>query len=460
MPTKLYTFQREDVDKIHAFNGRCLLASHMGLGKTLQVLTYMKEMPEPGVVVIVCPASLKNHWAREARKHLDMRVTILEGRCPHTGYALGQSKEKHELVIVNYDILQSWCGQLACLYPKLVVADECHALQSHTTIRTKAMQSLLDIANVPHFIAVSGTPIINRPIEFWPVLNMICPKKFPSFHAFGHKFCRPRHTRWGWEFKGSSKPKKLHFILNKYVMIRRLKKDVLKDLPDKQRIVVPMAIEEPQEYKKATKEFITWMKLNFGKQKADKAAQAEALVKIGYLRRLAARLKMKAVTEWVDEFLESGEKLILFGVHREMVEGFQKKYGKTACASVTGSVIGKDRQIEFDRFNADPKCVLFAGNLQAAGSGWSANACSTVAFLELCWSPGAHMQAEDRTHGINRGQAGMKSTAFYLVANGTIEEKLCDILLDKSKMIDSVVDGKEVEDMSVFDSLMKELREE
>lgn len=450
MSDHLFPYQREGVDALKVFNWRALLADSMGLGKSYQVLAAIQENPDELLpAVVVCPASLKGNWEAEASRHVGMRATVLSGTRPDR-VQLARAK----LVICNYDILHEWAGVIKeVLAPKLVVTDESHYLQGFNTRRTKAVRALIE--GVPHFIPVSGTALTSRPIQLFPILHMLWPEEFPSGHQFGRKYCRARFRFGRWDYSGASNLEELHARLTALGMIRRLKKDVLKDLPPKRRIVVPITLPPAarREYDEASKDICSWLRKNHGKAPG---GAAEALVKVGHLKRLAARLKLPQAMEWVDNFLESGEdKLIAFCIHKAVVKELRAAH--PGCAVVTGEVVGKDRQAQFTAFNASSKCRLFVGNIQAAGVGWSASSCSTTAFLEMAWSPGEHTQAEDRTHGIGRGVEGEQSDSYWLVATGTIETTICNLLHKKQKNLDAVLDGHQVEDLDIFNEVMESL---
>jgi len=436
-----YPFQRIGARKIQKFHGRALLADAMGLGKTLQALLWLKWYLGRGPVVIVTPSTIKEVWRREiADMDLDMSVKVLEGRKPPPS---GLRVSPDRIYIVNYDILgkpddpDSWCNYLKKVQPRLVIGDEVHYVKSKDALRTKSFRHLCD--GVKHVVLISGTPMTNRPAELWPALNILHPETFDSFYSFGSRYCNPRRTPWGWVYNGAANLEELHDILNETCMIRRLKEDVLRDLPTKTRSVVPMKISRPKEYLKAETDFIKWLR-KYSKTKADRAMKAEKLVQMGYLKRLAAELKLPSVVDWIQNFLEeSDDKLIVFGVHRIVLKSLQEKF-KNISVLVDGSVTGPARQASIDGFNQNPKRRLFLGNVQAAGVGWSCTSASTTAFVEFPWTPGEMIQAEDRIHGIGRG-TGEPATFYNLVAGGTIEEKLIELLAQKQLTLDQTMDG-------------------
>lgn len=449
MTIKLYPFQEETVAGIEKFNGRVLVSLDMGLGKTVLTLAWLGRHPEALPALVVCPASLKWQWQNEAAKHLGWDARVLESRNAR------HLQPNHRLDIINYDILHAWKPQLAKLGYKTLVADEGHMLRNHTTQRTQAMSGLCD--GVPHLLVLSGTPIVNRPVEFFPVLRMLRPDRFGAFLPFAMRYCAPRKAFGGnWIYDGAANLKELNTILEQTVMLRRRKEDVLKDLPPKTRVVVPLPLEDPGEYRRASQDFLSWARGYHGQ----KGFKALALVRLGHLRRLAAKLKLKFVLEWVANFLEeTGEKLLLYAVHHAVLNACQERF-PSVNVRVDGSVTGKHRQACFDRFNRDPACRLFLGNVQAAGVGWSCTSASHTAFAEMAWSPGEMTQAEDRTHGLKRGREGYVSFSHWLVGKDTVESKLCQVLQSKQQILSRVLDGKDEKSLDVFDQLTLALMQE
>lgn len=440
-----YPFQEKGVRKLNHFGLRALLGDDMGLGKSFQALLAIKRHLPKGNVVVICPTSVKYNWEREASIHVNMRAQVLETtNVPKFSRLLAPAR----LYVINYKILGPWLKFLKRLKPKLVVIDECQAVSNRNTQQSKNVRALC--RGVPHVIALSGTPLINRPAELWPVLNMIRPDRYKSFFDFAWKYCKPRRRPWGWDFKGASNLDELHQELNTYVMIRRRKADVLKQLPDKTRSVVPITLQNRKEYDHAYADFIGWLR-KFSRTRANRAAKAEKLVKIGYLRRLTGWLKVQSVIAWVKDYLagSNGGKLILFTSHKAVLAELHKVF-KRICVKVDGGTSAKERQLFVEKFNHDKHTRLFIGNIRAANSGWNGTSASAVAFAELDWTPGAHKQAEDRAHRIGQTR---KVSVYYLVGIGTIEEDLCKILQKKQAVLDSTLDGGESGDLDVYDEL-------
>ena len=445
---KPYKFQLIDIRRMEAMNLRSLLSWDMGLGKTVATLACLYRNPHAMPAVVVCPASVKFHWEAEAAK-FGIRTSVAEGRRPPI-LAWTRGGRSNGLLVINYDILPFWTDVLKKMDFKTIILDECQNLGNQNSSRTKASVELA--RPMKHAIALSGTPLTNRPAELWPTLNILRPDLFGSFWNYASKYCKPRFYRGEWHYNGAEHLSELNREL-KAVMIRRRKGEVLKDLPEKTRHIIPVKIRRPEEYREAANDFLRWMaKTNRGKLRS--AARAEKMVRVGYLLRLTAKLKMKAVVEWANTFLDAtDEKLVLFSVHKKAVNVLKKRCLAKSVV-VDGSVTGRDRVAVVEQFRRDKNTRLLVGNIKAAGTGIDGMqmACRTCGFVELWWVPASHVQAEDRLHRI--GQTRPVS-ANYFVAVGTIEEKLCQVIQTKQSVIGETLDGDAKSDLNVFDELMK-----
>jgi len=446
---KKLKYQLDAVRKIEYFHGRALLADEMGLGKTIEALLWIKKHPKARPVVVVCPASLKWMWESFVHKVLKIRCEILHGTTPPKTRPIGT----HSFLIINYEVLQYWVNYLKRLKPKIMIVEECHYIKNFKARRTKAVGVLAK--KIPYIIAISGTPLTNRPAELWNVLHLLRPDKFHSKLPFVIRYCNRKWTPWGWDISGASHLKELHRKLKQTMMIRRLKKDVLKELPDKIRHTIPLEIDR-KEYDEAANDFIRWLTKK-SISKAKRAMKAKQLVRMGYLKRLAAKLKMEYVLSWIDDFLEeSDDKLVLFCTHKKIIKILHDKYQQSSVV-VDGTITGIDRKRAIHTFQKDKRIRIFIGNIKVAGIGITLTAASSLAFVEMDWVPGHHTQAEDRIHRM-----GQKNTVniYYLIAKDTIEENLCKLIQKKQKILASTLDGKRrrKNELNIFDELEKELR--
>ncbi|MFW5962037.1 MAG: SNF2-related protein [bacterium] len=480
----LYPYQKAGVEFIEEKGGRALLADEMGLGKTIQAIAWMQLHPDVRPVLIVCPASLKINWSDEINAWLtkNKKVKILEGRENQS-----LTGTEADIYICNYDIVSYRVEDLIGLNIQLMVLDESHYIKNKDTKRTVTITTLanknkdineaikkyqkmkkskkvkkedikidstkmriLKEHQVDHIISITGTPIENKPIEIFTNLNMLLPEEFDNSFWFGKKYCdghqkRVGKARYVWDFNGSSNLPELKQRLREKIMVRRFKKDVLKELPDKQRKRFRVELENLSEYKRAERDFIAWL-MEKDPRKAQKAKKAEALVKMNELQQLAIKGKMKAVKEEIDSFIESGEKLIIFAHHKKvinsLVEHYNKGKGKNIAVKITGEVKEKDRDRAVKSFQKDPDIKLFFGNMQAAGVGLTLTAASNVLFIEMGWSPGLHFQAEDRAHRIGQENA---VTCTYMLGKDTIDEKIFAKVADKQSVIDEAIGGGKME---------------
>jgi SWI/SNF-related matrix-associated actin-dependent regulator 1 of chromatin subfamily A len=459
---KPFEFQRECLDELRCFNGRALMSLDMGLGKTAISLWWMLRNPDRVPVVVVCPACVKYQWESEARRLVQglRAVFVCEGR------ASSRIPARTDLVIINYDLLaprtdkrmrevpMDWLREVTRIKPEMVILDEVQYISNESN-RTEAARELC--YGVPQVLALSGTPLLNRPINLWNTLNILQPDLFRSRFKFGLRYCGAVRNEWtgGWDFKGATRLDELHEVLLDNVMIRRRKRDVLKDLPDKIRRVITLPIKKRSEYIRARNEFIQWLKEK-SPAKAKRAMRSEGVTKIGYLLRLASELKLEFVIDWIDEFLEdTDEKLVVFANQVKTIEYLHQKT-RAKSDFIYGATSKKKRKGIVEKFKKDPSFRLLIGNTQAMGTGLDGlQVASNAAFVELPWQPGSAMQAEDRIYRIGTRK---DVWIWYLVAKDTIEVSVCRLLQKKQEVLSGVLDGgMKRGDFDVYDKLVNEM---
>lgn len=422
---ELMPFQKAGVNFIDTAGGRAIIGDDMGLGKTIQAIGYLALHPELRPAVIVAPASLKPNWRREIEKWLAAanNTVVINGSKAIDGHTA-------EIIIINYDILSRWHESLALLQPAVLICDEAHYLKNPKSQRTKAAQALAK--HCKKVVLMTGTPIMNRPVELFPLLQMVQPDNWSNFMAYARRYCGAKQRTMGrkkfWDFSGATNLTELNDKL-KSVMIRRKKSQVLTELPEKRRVVVPMAID-----RRAYDDFMEET-LEALEEAGNRAAQLTLIEKA---KQYVVGQKMEQIFEWVDNFLDSGEKLILFCIHRLTVDQLMARYGERAVR-ITGDSSQNERDYAVQSFQNDPATTLFVGNIQAAGVGLTLTAASNVAFIELAWRPGDQTQAEDRAHRYGQKNA---VTAWYLLAEGTIEEDTFNLLEKKRLVTEAVTDGQ------------------
>jgi len=443
-------------------NGRALIADEMGLGKTIQGLGALHAL-NAFPAVVVCPASLKLNWAREARRCLPGRtVTVVNS---------GQEAvPTADVVIINYDILAEgkdgkqvqlsrYTRDILAMRPVALIMDEAHYAKNDKAQRTAACAVIAE--QVRYKFLLTGTPVMNRPNELPSLLKIMgVMDDMGGFWPYMKHFCNAHQTRFGWDMSGAQNLGELNDRLRAVCMVRRTKAEVLKELPPKVYATVPMPLSNEADYRTAESDTVRWLgeqaaadadflasiahlprleqanaKSRRANGAAEKARRAEQLVRIGALKKLAGEGKIKGTVEWAKEFAESGQKLVIFAHHTAVVNALAKAL---KAPSITGATPLAKRQAAVDAFQNDPACMVIVGNLEAMGVGLTLTAASNVAFVEYGWTPALHAQAEDRCHRI--GQAD-SVTVWRLVAEKTIDNYMLAVLDSKAAVVNAVTDG-------------------
>lgn len=431
---ELFEYQKEGVAFLERKNGRALLADQQGLGKTAQALAYLQRNPSVRPAVVVCPASLKLNWKAEVEKWTTMKAEVVKGTKPY--------EPQGELIIINYDIVHGWIEMLRKIDFKVLVLDESVAIKESTARRTKAIKRLA--RNIPSVIALSGTPILNRASEIYNTIKIINTELFDSPKEFKQRYC-------GWDFSGPTHIPELHTILTSTIMLRRLKEDVLKELPPKLFSFVPIEIDNEPEYRKAESDFIEYIREKKGDENALKAERAKQFAQIETLKQLSVKGKMKVAMDWIGDLLNADGKLVVFCSHHFVVDILMESFGNIAVKlDGRDTYIEKNRSVE--KFQNEDNIRLFVGNIKAAGTGLTLTASSNVAFMEYPWSPADLQQCADRCHRIGQKDS---VNVYYLHGNNTIEERLIRILDSKKLIMDSLLDGIDTPDENLLTEIIK-----
>jgi SNF2 family DNA or RNA helicase len=298
-------------------------------------------------------------------------------------------------------------------------------------------------------LALTGTPILNRPKELVAQLRLI-----GRLEDFGSGAAIARR------FKGPEALERLHWHLRAHCYVRRLKADVLPQLPAKRQVTIPVGLANEAEYRLAERNVIDWLRaqpldLRELKTKVAAAMRNERLVQLNKLRQLAGRGKLEAALAWLSDFVASGEPLVVFADHIEIQEALVERFGADAV-HVLGADSTTARDAAVQAFQQDDGPQVIVCSLRAAGQGLTLTRASNVAFLELDWTPARLAQAEDRCHRIGQGNA---VTAWYLLAPDTIDETMADLLAVKRGVIGAVTDGQVGEAESLLEGVVRDLRE-
>ena len=360
----------------------------------------------------------------------------------------GKTIPKADITVLNYEIVHAHRERLAISRPKALILDESHYVKNPQAKRTKSVRRLAESLPADSLkICLTGTPVMNHPDELIAQLRII--GRLEEFGS-GARFKR--------RFQGAGAEERIHWHLRRTCFVRRLKKDVLPQLPEKRQVVVPVALENEREYRLAERDVIAWLQeqpleLSELEAKVQATLRAERLAQLNTLRRLAARGKLGSALAWIDDFMASEEPLVVFASHREIQEMVVQRFPDAL------HVVGADKAEERDRavqaFQEPEGPRLIVCSTRIAGQGITLTRASNVAFLDLEWSPAMHDQAEDRTHRIGQRDA---VTAWYLLAAESIDETMAEVLARKRGIIGAVTDGRSDESEAVVQSVVRALR--
>ncbi|XP_018408054.1 PREDICTED: SWI/SNF-related matrix-associated actin-dependent regulator of chromatin subfamily A-like protein 1 [Nanorana parkeri] len=420
--SSLMPFQREGVSFAISREGRLLLADDMGLGKTIQAICiaayYRKEWP----LLVVAPSSVRFTWAEAFHRWLpsiraDSINVIVTGR---------DSQSVSLINIVSYDLLGKMDKHITANF-KVIIIDESHFLKNVKTARCKSAMPLLKSAK--RVLLLSGTPAMSRPAELYTQIAAVRPNFFPRFHDFGHRYCDAKQMPWGWDYSGSCNLGELKLLLEESIMIRRLKSEVLSQLPSKQRKMVVIA---PEGINAKTKAVLAAAAKEMAQGFKSKVQEKEALLQF-YNR--TAEAKIRCVIEYIMDLLESGrEKFLVFAHHKLVLDSVCEELGKKGVGfiRIDGNTSSADRQSHCQKFQLSDKINVAVLSITAANMGLTLSSADLVVFAELFWNPGVLIQAEDRVHRI--GQTSSVNI-HYLVAKGTADDYLWPMIQEKIRIL-------------------------
>uniref|UniRef100_A0A8P4K914 SWI/SNF-related matrix-associated actin-dependent regulator of chromatin subfamily A-like protein 1 n=1 Tax=Dicentrarchus labrax TaxID=13489 RepID=A0A8P4K914_DICLA len=418
----LMPFQKEGVNFAVSTQGRLLLADDMGLGKTVQAICiaayYRNEWP----LLVVAPSSVRFTWAEAFRRWLP-------SVSPDSINVVVKAKDNLRSGLVNiisYDLLSRMDKQQPGNSFNVLIMDESHFLKNMKTARCKAAMPLLKAAK--RVILLSGTPAMSRPAELYTQILAVRPTLFPRFHEFGMRYCDAKQMTWGWDYSGSSNLGELKLLLEESLMLRRLKSDVLSQLPAKQRKVVTVTIDGINTRIKAA---LSAAAKQLATRNRNKKEEKEALL-VFYNHTAEAKL------EYITDMLEGGrEKFLVFAHHKLVLDHITTELGKKNISyiRIDGATPSAERQQLCDKFQYTTKTCVAVLSITAANMGLTLHSADLVVFAELFWNPGVLIQAEDRVHRI--GQTS-NVNIHYLVAKGSADDHLWPMIQEKMNVLEQV----------------------
>ncbi|XP_071549653.1 SWI/SNF-related matrix-associated actin-dependent regulator of chromatin subfamily A-like protein 1 [Panulirus ornatus] len=432
----LMPFQHDGVCFGISRGGRVMFADDMGLGKTIQALGvaayYRKEWP----MLVVTPSSVRYSWANAIERWVGSvntaDITVVGSGRDHFDGA--------EVVIMSYDLLSRRAKEILDHNFRVVILDESHMIKSFKAARYKAASPIMK--NAKRVMLLSGTPALSRPSELYTQISGIDRSLFPSFQDYGVRYCAGKQHPWGWDFSGSSNMEELQIILESKLMIRRLKSQVLHQLPAKQRTTV---ILDPTSVQSGTKAMEAAAR-QLGLKTLKGAEKHGALIQ--FFAETACA-KLKAVSEYIKELLESDKKFLVFAHHRVMMDKLCDTCDNANCRyiRIDGKTTGELKQNLVTKFQTCDDVRIAILSITAANAGITLTAAHLVVFAELFWNPGILVQAEDRVHRIGQEDCVMVQ---YLVAKGTADDYIWPLVQSKLEVLSKA--GLSKDSFSIVDS--------
>ena len=403
----LYNFQLEGIKFGIEHHCRFLLADEMGVGKTLQAISLAYIYRDAWPVLVVCPGSMKYNWKGEIQTWLgfkDHRICILNS-------SKQKISQEAYFYIISYDLMRNVIKKMRQICFQFVILDEAHSIKNKDSLRAK---NIIPIAiRAKRLIIMTGTPLLAKPYEGYPLLYALRPDIFCYFKKFAYRYCDPQPTPMGINWSGTSNTKELHWILS-CLMLRRLKRDVLSQLPQKRRHKIQINTDEKViEQLKKTRNMVLGRK--------------------GTLEcyTLTSKAKINGVKEYISDIIDAKEKFIVFAYHYEMLNSLEElcKNKKIDYIRIDGNTKQESRYEYVKKFQQLENYKVAILSIIAASNGITLTAAHMVIFAELTWTPSIMIQAEDRVHRI--GQKSEFVDIQYLYGPETLDDFILDKLQKK-----------------------------
>ena len=440
-----YDYQKEGI--AYALEKkRCIMGDEMGLGKTAQAIGTMTASGAFPALVI-CPASLKLNWQREFKKFGGVDAMILDDSNRGVWQNVlrltrNDGKPLCQVVIVNYESLKKFFVRRLNRQERFtlksiefderirlfrsVIIDESHRCKSNKTQQSKFVQGIAQ--GKEYILELTGTPVVNNNTDLLQQLNIMGRlEEFGGYTKFVGRYCAGQNQ--------SSHLKELNYRLRNTCFFRRQKKDVLTQLPEKTRSYLVTDISNRKEYNDAERDIIKYLRdyTQADNEKLQRTLRGAIMVKMGILKQVSARGKIRNAVEVIHNTVDGGEKLIVFCFLKEVVAALKQEFPD--AVTVTGDDNEKQKQRAVDSFQEDAACKLIILNYRSGGTGLTLTAASNVLFVEFPWTYSDCCQAEDRAHRNGQKNA---VTCTYLLGSGTIDEYMFNLIQTKKEIANGV----------------------
>ena len=434
---------------------RFINGDDMGLGKSLEsIATINKADAFP--CLVICPNVVKINWQREWHKFTDKKAMVLTDSVRDSWPFFWQTG-MNQVFIVNYESLRKYFVRRITKAEKWtlkdvefhntiklfksVIIDESHKVKSTATQQTKFCKGIA--SGKEYIILLTGTPVVNKPKDLVAQLGIMDRMiDMGGWKGFMLRYCSGPNQ--------ASNLKELNYRLWKHCFFRREKSKVLTQLPDKVRQIVSCEITNRKEYMDAERDLIDYLKRykEADDEKIQKSLKGEVMVRIGILKDITARGKLKEVIDFVKDFRENGKKIILFCNLHEIVDRLMIAFPSAVC--VTGRQNMQEKQASVDAFQKNPKTDVIICSIKAASAGITLTAASDVAFIELPWTYADCDHAESRAHRIGQKDS---VNCYYLLGRRTIDQKLYRIIEEKKHISNAVLGAEDNIQTNIVDMM-------
>ena len=429
----------------YGFGG--ILADDMGLGKTLQTISVLadaKEKGKTGTSIIVSPASLVYNWGEEFAKFApNLHVELVAGK-QEDRFKIIDGSEKADVLVTSYDLLKRDIDRYEDKEFLYEVIDEAQYIKNQSTAAAKAVK----LINSKVKFALTGTPIENRLSELWSIFDYLMPGFLYTYESFKRDYENPIVR-----YEDEEKMARLQKMVKPFIM-RRLKQDVLRDLPEK--LEESRIVRFDGEQQKLYDAQVVHMKneLNSSTEEDFKRDKLRILAEITRLRQICCdphlcyenyngeSAKLDSCIELVENAIEGGHKILLFSQFTSMLAIIEERFSKCGISyfKITGETAKSERINLVKQFNEDDTSV-FLISLKAGGVGLNLTGADMVIHYDPWWNVAVQNQATDRAHRIGQTK---KVTVFKMIAKGTIEEKILKLQETKKNLADNIINGENV----------------
>ena len=511
-----YEYQKRAIKFFEINKGVALLGDQMGIGKTNTAIGYATKHRKKALVI--CPSSLKFMWKDEVYKFTNEKTHIFRYWPSKYTKEVNNSKEDSLFHAINYEGLASFikleykhkcegsrmdpvskrfgaCGteiinleKKAKLCPNcggtkfksrihgvqffktdeeeyldpddydLIIIDECHRMKNPKTDWTQIIKR--SFQNIPEKLLLSGTAIKSKPIEMFALLNFLDPKTWNDRHEFGKRYAAGFESPFGWVYDGVSNTEELYERISP-VFLRRLKKDILPELPDKTYTEIRLEL-TPSELKEFSKLEAATKKVALDGTGEEKEVPKNFMEKVHQIKLLTETIKLERATEFIQDIIDSKDKVVLFFDYLPTAQRIKDIFGDKAAIH-TGSMKEAEKHDSVKRFQNDKSVNVFGGTVMSAGVGITLTASNKLIFLGQAWTSGDMEQCEDRIHRASTTHDNVQIITY--LCNDTWDNDIYEFLRKKeqvvSKVLDNVDSNKQVTsyDGNIAHVLYKKLRE-